>query len=242
MLSGRVISTDDTAKVLIKIDLAANSRVFKQEKGGSLAAICRSQGMAVTMDAGVCRPERSVSSMLNCAGRDSVATTRSIIRQPTRNRISSHGSSAGTAVAARVRGLRSTERRVAAPGCTNTTSDNTSGCDTGNLRTFCIEPFTCYGLCEPPDTAIARAGRGAKRDFSDLSFYTRVFFPSGVNVDRLLQLLRLQKIRNAFFRSTGGRIRYPANLFWHVGLRPRGDLGHLMRGGKRDLAGVQGCA
>lgn len=193
-------------------------------------------------DTEACRPDRLVSSMLNCAGRDSVATTRSIIRQPTRNIISSHGSSAGTAVAARVRGLRSTVRRVAAPGCTNTTSDSTSGCDTGNLRTFCIEPITRYGLCEPPDIAIQRGNSAAKKDFDDLSFYTRVFFPSEVNPVVQLQLLRLKKIRNAFSRTTGGRIRQPVDLFWHVVFQRRSNLGHLMRERKRDLAGLPGGA
>jgi hypothetical protein len=50
----------------------------------------------------------------------------------------------------------------------------------------------------------------------DLSFYTGLFFPSGLNGSFEAQLLRLVKIRNEFSPSTKAGIRGRAGLPQHV--------------------------
>lgn len=153
-------------------------------------------GVALLDDTETTLSDGAVSSPLNRIGEDRLCAMTSNIAQPIRNKPSSQGRVAGAATA-RVRGLRSTLRRSdAAAGRTNTTSGKTSGCDTDNLRPSCMKNFTCYLLWEPPDTAIPLGRTGAKRDLADLSFYTGLFFPSGLNGADQLQLLRLMKIRN----------------------------------------------
>jgi hypothetical protein len=211
---------DNTAKVLIKSNFPERKQVLELNGRHLLTAFRADQGtatgVALLEETETTLSDGTVSRPLNRTGEDRLCAMTSNIAQPIRNKPSSQGKVAGAAMA-RVRGLRSTLRRSdAAAGRTNTTSGNTSGCDTDNLRPSCMKSFTCYLLWEPPDTAIPLGRRGAKRDLPDLSFYTGLFFPSGLNGSFEAQLLRLVKIRNEFSLSTKARIRVRAGLPQHV--------------------------